>query len=274
MLDIGDVKPITVNVRDSTGAAIAAGAVVVTLTDPAGVVTTPAVTNPALGTYVANFTAVLPGIHSWRATAAVGGSLTTAQTTSDVFYVSAFASGVPMVGLMEAKAHLRISSIASDEKLRQEIMTACRLVEGAASRIWTRRTVVESYLGGKSAIRLRTYPAISITSVVDDGVTLTGWTLTPGGVLWYGLPGQDDHFYGRFIGPVVVTYLAGQADGVIPETIRTACLEQVRHQWEVQSGGKGSLNQGDLDPNTAQQWSMPWRVRQMIEATDDLGVNL
>jgi hypothetical protein len=281
VLDIGDVHPITMNIRDSTGTLISAGTVVVTVTDPAGTVTTPAVTNPSTGVYVANFTCALPGLHSWRATAAAGGSLTIAQATTDIFHVSNATARLPMVNLAETKEHLRLSAVKDDEKLRRYILTGCALVEGEAGRVWTRRTVVDTFNLQKVALRLRTRPAMSITSVVDNGVTLpptTGYTLSAGGVLYYGNYIDDVQMSGnrqnRFIGPTVVTYVAAEPSGIIPETIRMAALEEIRHLWETQSGGKGSLSQGELDPNTASQFAIPWRVKSLIESTPELGVSL
>ena len=95
-----------------------------------------------------------------------------------------------------------------------------------------RRSVTESYDGGQYALILRSTPVVSVTSVIDSGVTLTAldYTLDTGaGILYRGTTSYRTGFtVGR--NSVEVTYVAGYANP--PAVVRLAALNLIQSMWQ------------------------------------------
>jgi hypothetical protein len=164
-------------------------------------------------------------------TAVVGGQTTvirrsfTVEATTPLF-----------VDTEEAIAHLRAAAVtvsASDlEQLRWLCGVACSAIESDLGRKIAWQSVTETFDGGCSAILLRSTPLISVTTVVESGVTLAAADYTANtsaGIIFRG--GQQSPrpwLWGRQ--NVVVTYAAGYL--VPPAVIRKVALNGVQRMWQ------------------------------------------
>lgn len=166
MYDFGDLVPLTVDIRDTSGVlANAGGAVTLTITQPDGVAVTPTVTNPTVGRYQCDFAPTQTGRHAvrWVATG------TNASAYSDVFDVRPSTPDF-LLSLAEAKAQLNISPSVTtdDEELRAYIEGTTSVVESHLNKILVRRSVSED-ITVKSCyvdrLALRHLPVISLTSL-------------------------------------------------------------------------------------------------------------
>lgn len=247
MLDLGDVQPLTVEIRDAAGALAAAGAVTLTVTLPDGTSATPAVTNPSLGRYQCDYVPTQPGryLARWVATGLNSSSYV------DTFDVRPADPGY-ILSLATAKAALNIppTSTADDEEIRSMIESVTSAVEAYRGEVIARRTIVESLTAGKSMwevaatrftasrrLTLARAPVISVTSIVRpyDGVTWDSTTAVlvnpaAGVLMTYGMP---------FYGDIIVTYVAGYT--AIPANFLEAGKIILRHLWQTQqTPGMGS----------------------------------
>lgn len=250
---LGDVWQLTGRTYDVSGSPANATTVTCTVRQPDGTtVPTGAPANPSTGVYVAAFTPTQAGMHSAVFTA-TGANASVGPVD---FYVHPPA-GLALVTLDEARAHLNRTSTTGDDELRGIIDVASAACERWTDRYWRRRTVVATLDGGGSVL-LRA-DAIAVTTVTDAGLAVTGWTLRSPGIL---APAG-----GRWVGPVVVTYSAGPADGLTPEPIRQGVLELVRHLWDTQRGGSNLPRQGGVDDvyGARDGYALPRRVLELWE---------
>jgi hypothetical protein len=232
--DLGDVVPLTVEIRDAAGVLAAAGAITLTVTLPDGTVATPSVSNPSTGRYQVDYPTTQVGRHTarWVATGA------NSSAYVDVFDVRPADPGY-IISLAAAKAALNIpaTSTGDDEEIRALIEAVTAVVEDYRKEAVVRRTVVERISArGSSSILLKTAPVISVTSVASGSTTWTGLTVDPdlGEVSSAGAP---------FTGDLTVTYVAGRA--VIPANFVEAAKVIVKHLWAVQqTPGMGSRVMG------------------------------
>ena len=261
--DLGDVNRVSVVVTDSTGIPANAGAVVLTVTAPDGTTSTPAVSNPSTGNYQADITITQYGHWglSWVATGA------NASAFTDSFNAQAWTS---LVSLAEIKTHLGITSTTNDEELRGFAVDATAAVESYTYRHWVKgagQTVLIS--GGTGPAILLPIDTASVTTVVEQGVTLTSGTdyvFDPKGSV---LQRIWSPFYGRYWYPgtlnISVTYVTGGA--TVPSDVRRGALELIRHLWETQRGGQtpilGAGGVTEWDPRSA--YSMPMRVKELLD---------
>jgi hypothetical protein len=244
MYDVGDIYPATVTVRDAAGSPVNASAMTFTFTAPDGTSSSPAPVNSAVGQYSYDLPITQYGLHRFRAV-----STSPATAYSDVFSV-ADATWPAFVGLTEVKDHLNIpqATTTQDEELRAFILSASEVVESIVGSV-SRRTVVETHTGrGQQAIMLRERPALSITSVTEDGVTLpaTGsYSVSDAGVLSRTC-GYRGSCWPRGVNNVVVTYVAGRT--AVPWAVLDATRELIRINWRPQQGGNYSVfDQGRSD---------------------------
>jgi uncharacterized phiE125 gp8 family phage protein len=259
---LGQPVPITVTVRDSDGLPADATTVTLTVTKPDGTTdpfTGGALTHPSTGVYQVDYAATLAGLHTvrWVAT-----GVNASAPRLDSFYVEAIAAP-PLVSLADARTHLGLSQTTNDDQLAGYLQTASRLAEDYTGKAWRRTAITKTYDGrSRSTLRLRA-PVISVTSVVEDGATLTSsyyaldaarGLLYRSGYGWSGLTPQN----------VVVSYVAGPTDGAVPESIRHGVLEMVRHLWETQRGRAGMpARGGDSEWSPDQGFSVPRRVQEL-----------
>lgn len=227
--DLGDIVPLTLNIKDTNGNAANATSVVLTITLPDGTTTTPGVTNSATGTYQVDYTATQAGLHIARWVA----SGTNAGAYVDSFTVDSIAD-VGLVSLAELKAHINTpatSGTTYDDELRSILSAATQVCSDYVQRPLVRATYVETYDGGQPSIILRQTPVISVTTVVESGTTLAAsdyFLDAQGNLLWRGDPSATSWWvYG--VSNVTVTYVAGWADP--PQSLRMAVKRMAEHLW-------------------------------------------
>jgi hypothetical protein len=266
VIDVGDVLPeLGILVTDSSGT-LATGTVTLAITLPDGTSTSPSVTTASTGVYSAAYTTTMAGRHvaRWTATNITGGAAQ--ERYEQTFDVSAIAGSI--IGLDEAKTFLRITGSDDDEQLRDVLEAASDMCERYTRKVWRRTTVTaEIHSGGVDVLYLRQAPVVSVTTVVDTGVTLAATSYTidlPTGRLFYGdttyqgwwTPGQDN---------ISVTYVTGPPSGIVPAYIRGGMLELVEHLWSSRRGGSNlprKASGGDEFSNKMAH-ALPWRVQEM-----------
>lgn len=228
--DLGDVLPLTVEVRDAAGNLANAGAVTLTIGLPDGTSATPAVTNPSVGRYQCDYQPPQPGRYTARWVA----SGLNSSAYVDEFDVRPADPGY-ILSLSTAKAALNMSSssTADDEELRSLIEAVTRVIEDYRGEVIARRTVTEKITPSSWRRLLLSYvPVISVTSVTRavDGFTWspTDLTIADPAVGYVDAALTAPAFYGE----LTVTYVAGQA--IVPANYTEAAKIIVQHLWQTQ----------------------------------------
>ncbi len=266
--DLGAAVRLSTSVVDLSGAAANVSTMTLTVTLPDGTtsVVSPVTVSATTGSYTYDFTPSQSGRHAVRWTGT--GSVLWAFT--DVFDVRDYAD-LPVVGLTDAKAHLGITSTASDDELRRFLDAATDMCESYAGRSLRRRTVTaETHDGGSESVLLCWTPVISVTSVTDDGTAVADYVLeSDSGVLWRDELTGTPWTTGRRV--VSVTYVAGYA--APPADVQQAVLEALRHLWTTQRGAMGGRNPFAGDEYAqGTGWSLPRRVVELLEPYRMVGV--
>jgi hypothetical protein len=260
--DLGDVVPLTVEIRDATGALANEGAITLAITLPDGTTaagTTP--TNPSVGVYQYDYLTTQVGRHTvrWVATG------TNASAYTDSFDVRP-AQPDYIISLADAKAQENIDSTVADEELRPFVEATTAIVERETGKTIVRRPVTNelhqlSY--GKTSLFLRQRPVISVTSIASlDGLTTwspSNWYVNGdwGQLLWKSGP----YLYGD----VLVGYVPGMA--VIPANYTRAAAIIIQHLWETQRGTMGSRRFGgqELDRSlVGMGYAIPNRAKELL----------
>jgi len=259
--DLGDIVGLAVTVKDATGTAANATAVTCTITLPDGTTATPSVSNAITGSYTVDYSPTLAGRYlvRWLATGTNASSYTDAFTVNDPADLS-------LLSLTDAKQYLNITSSSADEELRQFILEASDIAERLTSRQLRRKTYTEAYSVNGPYFSLKQQPVISVTTVTEDGVTLTagtdyvldtalgilyrGSTLSP--LYWHA--GQDN---------ISVTYVAGE--GNPSPTAVLLVKELTRHRWRTQRGASpmGRGGQDDFIPGGNN--IVTYRIKELAE---------
>lgn len=236
MSDLGDTLGFRADLYDKPpdlgGALVNATTVTLTITKPDGTVITPSVTNPptVTGKYVLDHVSLItdpPGrwVGSWLFTLASG------KTSA---YIETFDVGPTLITVDEAIAHLRgatdIRTADDLEQLQWLCFAASDAVERDLSRALTKRTVTELYSGGNGHVILRQDPVISITTVVENGVTLTAndYVLDQP-LLWRGSATTRSWWRPGFQN-ISITYLCGFNNP--PVIARKVALNAVQKMWQ------------------------------------------
>lgn len=168
-----------------------------------------------------------------------------------------------LVTLAEVKTHLNIPSnvTTEDDELEDFIDVASDLVEGYADRKFASTTGTSYFDGGGDVFVLPTSPVASVVSVTVSGTTLA--TSAYGVDLANGVVRTDTATYDD-IQNVVIVYTAGS--GTIPNLVKQATKEAVRHLWETQRGtgrGRNPRNGDEYAPGTG--FSLPRRVMELLD---------
>lgn len=222
-------------VRDASGVLGNATTVTCTVTLPDGSTATPTVANLGTGLYAFDYPTVQAGRHTFVVTA-TGSTLGSAvREWSDSFDVDS--PGSMLVSFREAMAHLSAQGVITSQDDREQLRWYCSVatdaIERALGRTYTRRTVTEKHNGGKTGIRLRHKPVISLTTVVESGGTLTAsdYTLDENsGIIYRGSTTAElTWIWGRQ--NVVVTYVPGALDP--PRIARKVALDAVAAMWQT-----------------------------------------
>jgi len=264
-VDLGDVHPLTVDIKDANGVLANAGTVTLTITLPDLTTVTPAVTNPSTGRYQVDYPTVQAGRHQvrWLATGA------NASAFVDIFDVRP-AFPAYLFSLADAKLQLNSTSTADDEELRTFIEATTAVVERIRNQAIVRRTIVEHRDLGMPPVHgapgilqhftLANYPVLSLTSVVaeDGGLiwNVADMKVTPAGVV--------EVLQGGIVwGPVVFTYEAGMTQ--VPAECGLGGRVILQHLWETQRGTYGAPRAGGLgETTTVLGYSIPNRAVELL----------
>lgn len=124
--DVGDNEDIELLVYGSftDPPTLTDATVVVTVTDPSGATTTPAVSHPATGTYRASFNLTTAGVWYWQWT--ISGTVVDVQTGQ----VTAVSPDRPTyASLSQFKAQRKITATDRDDDMRQALRAASRRID-------------------------------------------------------------------------------------------------------------------------------------------------
>lgn len=233
MIDLGEQTTRSLNLTSSAGVAVDADSTptwAVTLPGlTAGI--SPSVQHGVTGEYYVAYPTVATGLHRDLWTAVVAGQTVTVRDSFTVEDGTAPA----MVSVAEALAHLKANSLITTppdlEYLRWLCLVASEAVEGDLGATIVPTVVTETYSGTWLEFPLKSTPVISITTVIENSITLTaadyfldpdGWILCRGTTLaprpW--LRGRAN---------IVVTYVAGYANP--PRIARKVCLNGIQRMW-------------------------------------------
>lgn len=252
------VDPITLAAVDPATSTVA-------VTQPDGTAVTPAPTavKVATGSYYALMVPTQAGRHTWTVT-----TTTPAWVRQpDAFHVGASADA-PLIGLADAKEHLRITGTADDAQLLAFCHRASDAADAYTGKLWRRTTVTaELHDGdGTPVLQLDCRPVLSVTSVTESGTSVasTGWVLDAAAGLLVRGTTTARSVWAVGTQNVSVTYMAGPAGGVVPDDVIQGALELLRHLWESQRGGSGRPRQGaDMEYDPRQAYSVPRRVAEL-----------
>lgn len=256
MIDLGDLVPLAVTIRDADGAPTTAATVTLTITRPDGTTDTPAVGNPDTGVYTCDYQPTQVGRHTARWTS-------TGPLASYVDVIDVRDGAGLIVSLRDAKRHLNesLTDTAIDEELRGFIEAATPVVEDIVGPV-VPRAFTEVHDGGRTLV-LDQCPVVSIT-------TVTGLLAGAGSYGPAGLDVDPDTGVvrrvdgGVFVGPLRVVYRAGREQ--VPANIVHGCLEVVRHMWETQRGHSGArpgFGEEEMLP-TSSGFTVPRRVFELL----------
>lgn len=205
LYDLGDPVTLTLSVTVA-GSPVTPTTLVLTVTDPAGLVSEPPITSPGVGQYEATWTPVKAGAYSYRWVTTGAGAGAEPGT---------FTVGAALVTLAQAKAAVRSTSSADDAELSRLI--------GVVTRHLVRMYGVP--MPGVQTVRGHGPTVIlpldvQVSAVTSGGTPVTGWFHdTAAGLL------RDVY------GPVEVTFT-----GLASEDVQQAALYVVQHAWESQAG--------------------------------------
>jgi len=171
--DVNELATLT-NVFKVNGVPTDATTVTLTITDPAGAVTTPATTHPSTGTYTANVACTVVGIWSylWEGTG------TAQDAVAGTWTVTTVALGQRYCSVEELKSRLVITDTADDLELQLAVESASRQIDEITGRYFFRNTDTRTYIP-ESISYQRLDDLVSVTSLkVDrdgDGVFEETW---------------------------------------------------------------------------------------------------
>lgn len=239
MYDLGDTLTIARDCLNAAGALTNCTTVALTVTKPDGTTDTPAVANPPAqtGKYTVGYVPSQAGRHQWRMTFT---GVVPDQAHGDVFHVWPSAPAW-IVGLTEVKDYLNIdqATTAHDEELRRTIAGVTMVVEDIVGVV-ARRAFAQTLSGrGTSTLLLSRRPVISVSSIVEDSLTLAAsdYTITEHGVLTR-VAGGTRWRWPVGVNNIVVTYIAGRS--VVDDNILDGTRDLIRVNFRPQIGGNRS----------------------------------
>lgn len=260
VIDLGDVKPISLQIKDSPGALADGGVVTLVITLPDLTTVSPTVVHDSTGLYHVDYPTVQIGQHTatWTVTGANAGRHT------EVFYAEVFRS---IVSLDDIKEHLNITDTANDAELRGVIAEATVAFENECDLAFAPVTAQQTFSGNKLVDRI-VLPrgTTAVTSVTQNGVALSPSTdYTFDATSWILLRRGGYFSLSWLSGDLNITVVYQAGSTIIPRDVRKAVLLLAQHFWETQRGGQVSvLGQGgetEWEPNAA--FTMPRRVEEI-----------
>ena len=267
--DLGDPVPLAISIKDAAGVAANATLVTLTVTAPDGTATSATITPTSTGAYSLTYAPSAAGryMYRWLATG------TNASAHTGTFEVDDPAD-LPVISLDEAKAYLNVTSSSGDDEIRSFILAATDIAERETGRQLRRRSLTETLSGGYRALPLSGYPIASVTTVVEDGVTLTAGTdyvadLTMSIVYRGTSAAQRDWRVGR--NNITVTYVSGESSP--SPTAQLLVKELTRHLWRTQRGASPmSMGGGNDDYVPGGNNVLTYRVRELVDMLKVSGI--
>lgn len=241
MIDFGDTVTLAAECRDAAGSLANAAVATLTVTLPDATTVTPAPANPpaVTGRYSHPYETSQAGRYTARWMFSGG---VPAQAWTDVFDVAP-ASPIGLVGLDEMKHRLniKVDNTVHDEQLRGLIASVTDVIEGIVGVV-VRRTITETHSGrGEPHIVLRQRPAISVTSVVEDGVAVdaSDYSLGSSGLLTRKSAYRVSGCWARGVDNVTVAYVAGRQE--VRASVLDGATDLIRINWRPLAGGNHSV---------------------------------
>ncbi len=256
--DISDSVPIAWDVKDAAGALSNATGVTLTITLPDGTTATPSVTNPpaVTGQYRYTYVPAVEGRYTWRAV--MTGPNAAYQ---DVFEVRGAASPA-LLSLADAKTHLKITTTAFDDELREYLEAATEIVESYVGPV-VQRTYTRRVNGGREVIIL---PHTQVTAVTAITAVWTGMAPVPLSYLTIDTEAGDVRRKdaGWFPpGAYDITYTVARTAVKANWTLAAKII--IQHNWEVRLGNLPSIQGGDLvDVRLGTGYLVPFRAISLL----------
>lgn len=266
---------------DSAGVPLSGSvSVSVTVTDPTGAITSPAVATGGSGAYSAVVSGVaVPGIWLYRWTATATGAKWSSEGQFSVRPL-----GVEqLVDLASVKSHLNINAndTRQDDELQGFVLAAADLARDHCGPFLL-ETHTQYFDGGLSTIFPDWVPVAKVLSATEY-YGLSGFALTeqPLGSQMDAFSFTVDYTTGqitrRTFGGEAATFATGDKNikvvytsgrgGSVPYTVRLGVLELVRHLWQLtQQGGRpkfggAAMDGGDMAVPTG--FALPSRVVEL-----------
>lgn len=151
--------------------------------------------------------------------------------------VSTAAASFDLTVLATVKEELAITDTDADAKLTRLIAMSSAAVEKYCNRVFAQETLIDTFRlnddGAVPCLLLSRMPVSSISSVVEDGTTLTAADyelVAAKGELWR--VDSDDEQQNWENAKIVVTFVAGYEllDG-LPQDVERAAIELVKQGW-------------------------------------------
>jgi hypothetical protein len=275
--DLGDLIPLAVEIRDSSGALADPTGMVLTISLPDGTVSTPSTSHPSVGRFEYNYVPTIPGrfVARWVA------SGLNSSAYVETFDVRASDPGY-LLSPNDAKRALNmdLTDTSNDEELRSMLEAVTRMVEDYRGEAIARRTEVEymsvgsrwrvpnlepqSRMNAAYKLLLATRPVLAVTSIVRplDGVTWLPADVTVVSPATGSVISNKDPFYGD----LVATYTVGYQ--VVPASFVEAAKIILRHLWEPQQTpglGPNPFNSGgDFAAPGGAAYALPNRAAELL----------
>ena len=241
-IDLLDSKTRSINLTNAAGVAADADSTptyAIALPDGTPGIS-PAVQHGVTGEYYVVYPTVQTGLHQELWSAIVGGVTVVIRRN---FTVEQVANS--FIDTEEALAHLRASGVIVSgpdlEELRWICSVACDAVERDRGLVFARRTVIDTFDGGRAELKLRKRPprpgdggTITMTSLTESGTTLTEgtdfvvrrnrWTIARGTT-------TSRRCWARGVENIAVTYVV--SCNPIPIIARFVALDVILRVWQV-----------------------------------------
>lgn len=262
---------------DAGQSATGSPAVTVTVTDPDGATSTPSVAAAGDGAY----TAVVPSVaaagtwrYRWTATGDGVNWVSEGQFTVRPLGVE------QIVDMASVRAHLNLSTSASDDELQGFILAAGDLARDVVGPLLPeqhtqffdggRRTVIPDWLPLASVQSVTEYYGLSAFVLTEQPLgsqqTAFGYTVDyTTGQITRRTFGGEAALFATGSKNIKVVYTAG--DGTVPWTVRLGALELIRHLWQLTQTGGGPWFGGQVvdgeSPAVPQGFALPQRVLEL-----------
>ena len=261
--DLGSTVPLSVQIRDESGALADAGSVTATITLPDGTTASSGVvTSSPPGVYTYDYPTVQVGRHDvrWVATGA------NASAWTDFFEVLPPIGG-QVISLADARKHLRIpaNQTSDDAEIQAFLRAITRICERYVGAI-ARTSYTQVFDGGSPRVMVDHRPVLSVTSVTEFGTVLSASdyrVIADSGVI-VRMAGEFEMPFLWGSGSVVVVYVVG-ATVTQPNVIQASKII-LQHMWETQrsaSGGRPPLGDEPVD-TSGTTYVVPYRAQELL----------